>query len=353
MEPQAKKTVLFLRLRTLLACAAIFLLLYGCAKPSQTSLSQDATGSEQNAVNAVAETPAPTPTPEPTPDPATLPATLVWISDTQGYSSSFPHIFLEITQWIVDHKTDLNIQYVLQTGDIVNDTTREKEWRNATAAFDTLIGQIPLFAIAGNHDIGGVVHDYSRFHELMMRQNYKSYPTFGGEEADGRRRYDLVTICKEDYILIGVGYSITGTDVKWLNATLQQYSNRTAILLSHNYLSLKNEPPKNDGALIAKVVAANPNVRYVLCGHMHGLKREQQQFDDNKDGVTDRIVQAVMVDYQALPNGGAGYLTLLTFDPLAREIRVTSYSPWLDDYNYYEDESLETYTLPLSTVSGG
>ena len=351
MAPQVKRTGLPLRLRMLLACAAIFLLLAGCAKPAETQLTQDAAVLPEDTVVAV--TVAPTPSPEPTPDPAMQPATLVWMSDTQGYASSFPKILLEMTQWIVDHAAERNILYVLQTGDIVNDMLRESEWAAATKAFDVLVGKVPLFAVAGNHDIKGVVHDYSKYHELMMRQNYLDYATFGGEQEDGRRRYDLVTICNEDYILIGVGYSVTGNDVKWLNATLQQYADRTAILLSHNFLSLKNEPPKNDGALIAKVVAANPNVRYVLCGHMHGLKHEQQEFDDNKDGSVDRVVQAVMVDYQALPNGGAGYMTLLTFDPVAREIHVTSYSPWLDDYNFYEDESLESFTLPLSTVSGG
>ena len=352
MDSHVKNRTLNLRLRMLLACAAFFLLMTGCSvvtpKPSPTP---EVTPTLE-AVVLETSTPAPTPSPSPTPDPAMNPTTLVWMSDTQGYSSSFPKILLQMTQWIVDHQPELNIAYVIQSGDIVNDTTREKEWQNATAAFDLLVGKVPLFAIAGNHDIGGVVHNYKAFHEMMLRQNYESYPTFGGEQQDGRRRYDLLTIGHDDYILIGVGYSITGNDIKWLNETLATYADRTAILVSHNYLSLGKEPPINDGALIEKVVAANSNVRYVLCGHMHGLKREAELFDDNGDGTVDRTVQAVMVDYQALPNGGAGYMTLLTFDPAAREIRVTAYSPWLDDYNYYPDETLETYTLPLSTVAG-
>ena len=347
MVLNAQTTYFFKRLRTLLACAAIFLLLAGCAVPSaQPDAAPQATASPQAAVSA-----APTVTPEPTQDPATKPVTLVWMSDAQGYTSSFPDILSDMTQWIVDHQTELNIQYVLQTGDIVNDMLRDSEWTAATEAFDKLVGKVPLIAIAGNHDIKGVVHDYSRFHELMMRQNYKSYPTFGGEELDGRRRYDLVTIGQDDFIILGVGYSVTGSDIKWLNSILAQYPERTAILLSHYYLNLDQSAPANDAALIVKVVAANPNVRYVLCGHKHGLKREAQEYDDNGDGVMDRTVEALMVDYQALPNGGAGYLMLMTFDPVLREIRVTSYSPWLDDYNFFADESIETYTIPLSTVS--
>mgnify|MGYP001321506860 CR=1 FL=1 len=256
-----------------------------------------------------------------------------------------------MTQWIVDNKEALNIQYVLQTGDIVNDMLRDSEWNAATNAFDVLVGQVPLIAIAGNHDIAGVVHNYSRFDELMERQNFESYPTFGGMEASGRRRFDLVTIGHDDYIILGVGYSIQKSDVAWLNSTLAQYSDRTAILLAHWYLELNDDPFEADSQRLHDVVAANPNVRYVLCGHRHGLKHTAEEYDDNADGTPDRTVQAIMVDYQALPNGGDGYLMLITIDPVVREFRITSYSPLLDDYNYFDDESLETYTMPLSTVS--
>ncbi len=244
------------------------------------------------------------------------PSTLIWMSDTQGYSSSYPETLAAMTQWIVDHKTDLNIQYVLQTGDIVNDTTREKEWQNATAAFDTLIGQVPLIAIAGNHDIGGVVHNYKAFHEMMLRQNYESYPTFGGEQPLGRGRYDLVTIGHEDYILLGVGYSVQRTDAAWLDGVLKQYPDRTAILLAHWYLELDDQAFSADSAVLHDIVAANPNVRYVLCGHRHGMKRVAELYDDNNDGTDDRTVQAIMVDYQALPDGGSGDLMIITIDLL-------------------------------------
>lgn len=342
-----------IRLRMLLACAAFFLLLTGCAVFSPQPTPTPASTSTPEAVVLETSTPSPTPSPSPTPDPAMNPATLVWMSDTQGYSSSFPETFAAMTQWIVDHRLDLNIQYVLQTGDIVNDMLRSSEWAAATAAFDTLVGQVPLIAIAGNHDIKGVVHDYTHFHELMARQNYETYPTFGGQNALGRGRYDLISIGHEDYLLVGVGYSVQKTDAAWLDGVLKQYPDRTAILLAHWYLELDDQPFEADSQVLHEIVAANPNVRYVLCGHRHGMKHVAEEYDDNGDGTMDRTVQAIMVDYQSLPNGGSGYLMILTIDPVTREFRITSYSPVLDDYNYFEDESIETYTLPLSTVSGG
>ena len=353
MHSQGTKSNCSIRLRVLLACAASFLMLTGCSVLSPQPSPTPAVTPTPEAVVLETSTPSPTPTPAPTPDPAMNPAMLIWMSDTQGYASSFPETLSAMTQWIVDHKVDLNIQYVLQTGDIVNDTTREKEWQNATAAFDLLIGKVPIIAIAGNHDIGGVVHNYKAFHDLMLRQNYESYPTFGGQQPLGRGRFDLISIGHEDYILLGVGYSVQKTDAAWLDGVLKQYPDRTAILLAHWYLELDDQAFEADSKELHAIVAANPNVRYVLCGHRHGMKHVAEEYDDNGDGTMDRTVQAIMVDYQSLPNGGSGYLMQITIDPVAREFRITSYSPVLDDYNYFSDETIETYTLPLSTVSGG
>jgi len=341
-----------------IAMLAALLSLAACVAPAAPAAAQLPTSVPQEQAtlastpNATPES-TPEPTPEPTPDPALASVTFAWISDTQGYASTFPENMSIMTQWIVDNRERLNIQYVLQTGDMVNDPKRLREWSNAQKAFDVFIGKIPFFAVAGNHDIGGMVHFYDNFYALMSRQNYTAYPTFGGEEAMGRRRYDLVTIGNDDFILIGAGYNQTAADYDWLNRILQQYSDRTAILLSHWYLELKEgEELIADAKLLHRVVSENPNVRYVLCGHKHGLRHVEEMYDDDKDGTNERTVQAIMVDYQALPNGGEGYLMLLTFNVVDRTVSITSYSPVLDDFNYFEDETFESFTMPLSTVGG-
>ena len=293
----------------------------------------------------------PTATPQPTSDPALSPVTFAWISDTQDYASAFPKSLSTMTEWIVNNRDRLNIQYVLQTGDLVNDMQREREWIAVETAFQAFVGKIPVFGIAGNHDIAGKWHHYKNYHAVMSHQNYTEYPTFGGEEAQGLGRFDLVTIGSEDYIIIGVGYGIQRTDYNWLNNTLAQYADRTAILISHWYLEFRPKTQlTEDSLLLHRIVAANPNVRYVLCGHRHGIRHVEETYDDDKDGTPERTVQAIMVDYQGLPNGGDGYLSLLTVNPVERTVSITAYSPVLDDFNFYEDESIETYTMPLSTV---
>ena len=344
--------LIFFRPLAVLAMLAAVLSLAACVAPAAPIAAQSATSTpEVQATLAPIPTETPEPTPEPTPDPALAPVTFAWISDTQGYTSSFPDSLPIMTQWIVDNRERLNIQYVLHTGDIVNDMLRQREWKAAEVAFDLFIGKIPFFAVAGNHDIKGMMHMYDDFHALMRRHNYTDYPTFGGEEAQGRRRYDLVSIGYDDFIIIGTGYCLQKADYDWLDRTLKQYVDRTAILVAHWYLELKEKDELyGDAKLLHRAVAANANVRYVFCGHKHGIRHAEEMYDDDGDGTPERTVQAIMVDYQGLPNGGEGYLSLLTFNVVERTLSITSYSPVLDDFNYYEDESLETFTVPLSTV---
>jgi 3',5'-cyclic AMP phosphodiesterase CpdA len=345
MKLRLYKPIAFRPLGFIAMLAALFSLA-ACAAPAASPAAQLPTSTPQEQATL-----APTATPEPTPDPALAPVTFAWISDTQGYASTYPENLNRMTRWIVDNRERLNIQYVLQTGDLVNDMLREREWNTVATAFDAFVGKIPVFGNAGNHDIKGMMHFYDDNHALMSRQNYTAYPTFGGEEAQGRRRYDLVTIGHEDFIIIGAGYNQQIADYDWLNQTLKQYPDRTAILIAHWYLELKEgEELIADSKLLHSVVAENPNVRYVLCGHKHGLRHVEEQHDDDRDGTPERTVQTIMVDYQALPNGGEGYFMLLTFNVVDRTLSITSYSPVRDDFNYYADESLETFTMPLSTV---
>ena len=58
-----------------------------------------------------------------------------------------------------------------------------------------------------------------------------------------------------------------------------------------------------------------------------------------------RVFTAIMYNLQLDRKKGAGYCTLLTFDPLTRSISFTSYSPYFDDYNYLDDPRKETFVL--------
>ncbi len=108
---------------------------------------------------------------------------------------------------------------------------------------------------------------------------------------------------------------------------------------------------EQDAELMRSVIARHPNVRYVLCGHMHALQREMQFFDDNGDGTPERSVQAIMADYQGFDHGGEGYIVLLTFDPDSGIIASRRIPLSTDAINYYGDASQETYTLRSTSLA--
>ena len=64
--------------------------------------------------------------------------TLAILPDTQLYSQTYPQHFSAQTQWIADHKTSHNIQYVLHEGDIVNVNSQSYQWVNARASLGIL-----------------------------------------------------------------------------------------------------------------------------------------------------------------------------------------------------------------------
>src|SRR5689334_12445964 len=66
--------------------------------------------------------------------------TIVALPDTQIYAKSYPAIFASQTQWIADHRTDMNIQLVVGLGDIVDAGGNTTQWQNADAAYRTLDG---------------------------------------------------------------------------------------------------------------------------------------------------------------------------------------------------------------------
>lgn len=68
-------------------------------------------------------------------------------------------------------------------------------------------------------------------------------------------------------------------------------------------------------------------------------------FDDDGDGVNDRTVYQICTDYQSGFEGGSEYIKFLYFDLDNNKIYMNSYSPYLDDYNYFNTDSVEVLNV--------
>lgn len=280
-------------------------------------------------------TPAPTPTPTPTPTPAPTPFSLLWFSDTQVYAYKYPKVFNSMAAFAVNHREELNALCVVHTGDIVDNRRLERHWKNAAHAIGLMKDKIPFYCVAGNHDVGADKPDYGYYFDYDLNELREEENLYEGGvcwympfEAGGTK-----------FLLMGLGWQKTMDWLTWAQEVLEDHQEEVVILLVHNFLDDDGSLTSNGRKVERNIVRLYKNVRLVLCGHNDGSARKDLCYDDG------RRVYALMYNFQDDKKKGLGYLRILTFDPVSRNIDVTTYSPYLNDYNYYEDESRDSFVL--------
>lgn len=279
--------------------------------------------------------------------------TIAWISDTQIYTEVYPEYFESQVHWLRDAAEEMNIKYVVHTGDIVNVTGLEYQWERADRFMNVLEqANIPYGVLAGNHDVGqesDYSHplDYTMFRKYFGEARFKDRPHYGASYKDNRGHYDLISAGGNDFIFVYMGWGVDDEDIVWMNEVLGQYPQRMAVLALHDYLLPAGTRSAIGEKVFREVVVPNGNVVMVLSGHYTGSALRIDELDDDGDGVTDRTVYQMLNNYQGIESGGLGYLKLLHVDQESGQIYVNTYSPYLDDYNYY-DASQDEFTLHLN-----
>ncbi|SDJ99325.1 lamin tail domain-containing protein [Sediminibacillus albus] len=281
--------------------------------------------------------------------------TFVWMSDTQYYSESYPYIYDRQTQWIVDNRDAMNIQYVMHTGDLVDESDKAYQWDHADNYMKTLDDAgVPYGVLAGNHDVSQKTNDYTNYYKYFGADRFQEKPYYGGSYLNNRGHYDLISANGNDYIMVYLGWGVEEEGIAWMNEVLAAYPDRQAILNFHEYLQATGTRHPLGEKLYNEVVVPNENVIAVLSGHYHEAQLLVDELDDDGDGTSDRTVYQMLADYQAGPEGGQGYMRLLHFDSDNNKIIVNTYSPYLDDYNYYDTDAYpgkDEFTLDLDLAA--
>lgn len=257
-----------------------------------------------------------------------------WISDTQNYSQSYPEIFASMTNWL-KAEAGGRIKYLFHTGDVVNNMADEKQWQNALSAMQVLDGSLSYSIAAGNHDVGRDEVDYTRFLEYFGRIGEgtdRDIERYGGGIVTAER----FEAGRTRYLVLAVGYGADKAALDWAGELLSRHSEYITILITHDYMRADGRLSDNGQLLLEKLVRGHPSVRLVLCGHNHNAEKNILPLDDDGDGKADRTVIQLLADYQAMPDGGGGYIRLLTIDERKKTLTVTTYSPYYDDYDCFE-----------------
>ena len=280
-----------------------------------------------------------------------------WITDTQYYSEKWPHHYDNILTWLVDKQEELKIKYVMHTGDICDNYDMEWEWQRASQSQEILDASgIPYGVLAGNHDIAGAQGINTMYWKYFGDHRFENQPTFGGSYKNNLGHYDLISENGQDFIIVYMSWNVYKEEIAWMNQVLAQYPERKAILCFHSYTHVQEEMDgllDQFGVLIRdQVVAKNPNVFAVLNGHYEGASYQTVRFDDNKDGKLDRTVYQICTDYQGAWEGGEEYIKFLYFDLDNDQVMMNAYSPYFDDFNYYDHELRDLTAEALKASNG-
>ena len=290
--------------------------------------------------------------------------TLIGLPDTQYYTGQVnggtPAIFDAQTNWIAANRLARNITYVGHLGDCVengDNNGNDAEWQNANASLSVLENPfttglpegVPFGVSVGNHDqspngvAGGTTTFYNQYFGSGRFTGRTYYGGHFGSSNDNW--YELFSASGMDFIVISFEYdtSPSAAVLSWADNLLAVHGNRRAIILSHFICNTGDQAGFGpQGQAIYDALKNHPNLDLMLCGHVAGEGRRVDTYNGN-------TVYTLMSDYQGRANGGNGWLRLLEFSPANSEIRVKTYSPWLDQF---ENDGDSQFSIPYDMSTG-
>jgi len=282
--------------------------------------------------------------------------TVVVLPDPQNETQYFPQVLNSQTKWIVNNQKALNIQMVLTEGDNINDGASTAQLQNLDAAFRLLENAgVPYLLAIGNHDYNGFNPKASRnlsgFNQWFGPGRFAGKAYFKGNFPAGSNAnsYAVLTINGQQYLFITLEYRATSASLDWAESILAANPDKEAIVVAHSFV-LKNNK-REDLCDDQDMPAANAtgqatwmrlrkyrNITMFLSGHFTGGSGARRA-DVGDNG---NLVNQLFADYQDYPNGGNGWLRIMTFHPATNSISVQTYSPYL---NQYIADSTNQFTL--------
>lgn len=270
--------------------------------------------------------------------------TVALLPDTQIYSALYPEIFQAQTQWIADHVQSDNIVFVSQIGDVVDHADASLEWQRADAAMDLLDGDlmanpeglVPYSVVEGHHDFYpiGSHSGTSEFTNYFGGGRYTGRSWYGGASPDDVNHFQVFSGGGHQFLHLTLEWEPRASTIDWAQGVIDAHAGMPTIVSTHSYLDGTNGhiagPESTDGldgeGIFKYLIEPNPQIFMVLCGH---IAIERHTTSRNNAGLT---VFEIMADYQDRAEGGQGYLQLLKFRPDLNRVEVSTYSPWLNQF---------------------
>jgi hypothetical protein len=287
---------------------------------------------------------------------------IIILPDIQHYTSSFPEMIYKQMDWIVENKNPLNIQYVIQLGDLTNNN-KEYAWEVADNSFKILEkAAIPYSIVYGDNDMknpdknyyDGIRHtkQLNRFFPVSRFDRPGSWWKGGFFEPGKIDNYYCLFEYKEyKFLIMNLEIAPRSVVLRWADSIIYQNTSRKVIVVTHDYLdrygnrlndlnTFKLDGKDINGKLkgnnadevFKKLVKKNSNVIMVLCGHKEGTFQKEVKIKESKDSQEKRKVFEILSDFQderlkgTDERSGKGLLRVLKFYPEKNEIALTTVS---------------------------
>ncbi len=287
--------------------------------------------------------------------------TVVALPDTQYYCSGgnggSAEMFLAQTEWIVQQRDALAIAWVAHNGDLVNNgDDDEAQWLVADQALSVLEDPsttglpdgIPYGVGIGNHDqdpAGDPLGTTTFFNAYFGAERFEGRAYYGGHLGeDNDDHWGTFSAGGEEFLVIDLEFDQYGADeevLPWADALIQAHPEHWVIVNAHHLIE-EDGSFSDQGADVYGALGHHERLLLMLSGH---LTAEVRRSDPAGGGGT---VHTIMADYQFDGDGGAGWLRVMELSPGAGEIRVSTYSPWLDQSQTDEESA---FVLPWSVGS--
>ena len=294
--------------------------------------------------------------------------TVAVVPDTQYASESYPAMFASQMRYLAARRADLNLALVLHSGDVVDEAAQQNQWNNAKTSLSYLSSKIPFVVAAGNHDVFDLTDTPENRYKVhrtpfnTLISGLKNYSVSGTYlPADYLNTYYLLSAGGVDILVLNLEFGANDSILAWAATVVDRYPNRHVMVVTHDYLSEKNQHrgvdpadkylPKtynssmNNGIdMWREFVSQHRNVQFVFNGHVIEPTNATVSYSvgrlvsGNDAGLS---VHQVLANYQMFRPAGRGYLRLVRFYPAQRRMEVRTYSP-------YENASL---TDPLNQFS--
>jgi hypothetical protein len=302
---------------------------------------------------------------------------IILLPDTQYYTDQCADmdIYQNQTEWIVDHESELNIQFVIHLGDITNNAVGSM-WDIAETAHEELRSAgIPFSLIPGNHDYDQETFAeclVGSYHHVHMRQTggyrgafdaaHWSPPWFEGQYESGiANTFSTFEHSGLQFLILNLEFAPRKDVLCWASQVLGQHPNHRVIVATHCYqrydgihsnctdvprsLICGDTPgyPDDEPAIIGadgwnlwdEFIRRHSNIFMVLSGHINDSAHVQRR------GLAGNVVHEILSDYQyEAPLGtgrcGNGWLRVLTFKPSENEIDLVTLSTMEGDDEIFD-----------------